>query len=87
MSLNGTVWAPRGHSPMGEGSRQDNGLVSAINPNDPHVLEATAHLLMNNSRYSEAISANQRLLDEYPNSNAEALCLHKSSRPCENSEP
>jgi hypothetical protein len=40
MSLNGTVWAARGPSPMGEGSRQDNGLVSAIaiNPNDPNVI-------------------------------------------------
>ena len=40
MSLNGTVWAARGPSPMGEGSRQDNGLVSAIavNPNDPSVI-------------------------------------------------
>ena len=40
MSLNGTVWAPRGPSPMGEGPRQDNGLVSAIaiNPNDPSVI-------------------------------------------------
>ena len=40
MSLNGTVWAARGPSPMGEGSRRDNGLVSAIaiNPNDPNVI-------------------------------------------------
>ena len=40
MSLNGTVWAPRGPSPMGEGPRQDNGLVSAIavSPNDPSVI-------------------------------------------------
>src|SRR5215469_1998992 len=40
MSLNGTVWAARGPSPMGEGSRQDNGLVSAIaiNPHDPNVI-------------------------------------------------
>jgi hypothetical protein len=29
MSLNGTVWAARGPSPMGEGSRQDNGAGSA----------------------------------------------------------
>ena len=40
MSLNGTVWAPRGPSPMGEGPRQDNGLVSAIavSPNDSSVI-------------------------------------------------
>jgi photosystem II stability/assembly factor-like uncharacterized protein len=40
MSLNGVVWTARGPSPMGEGIRQDNGLVSAIaiNPNDPSVI-------------------------------------------------
>jgi len=30
MSLNGTVWAPIGPSPIKEGSGQDNGLVTAI---------------------------------------------------------
>jgi hypothetical protein len=40
MSLNGTVWSPIGPSPMTEGSRQDNGLVTAIavNPNNPNVI-------------------------------------------------
>jgi protein involved in polysaccharide export with SLBB domain len=40
MSVVGTVWSPIGPSPMSEGSRPDNGLVSAIavNPNDPHVI-------------------------------------------------
>src|SRR5580700_3266407 len=40
MSLNGTVWAPIGPSPMQEGSGQDNGLVTsiAVNPNNPSVL-------------------------------------------------
>jgi hypothetical protein len=40
MSLNGTVWSPIGPSPMTEGSRQDNGLVTAIavNPNNSSVI-------------------------------------------------
>ena len=40
MTLVGTVWSPIGPSPMSEGSRPDNGLVSAIavNPNDPEVI-------------------------------------------------
>ena len=40
MSLNGTVWAPLGPSPMNEGGGQDNGLVTvlAVNPNNPNVL-------------------------------------------------
>ncbi len=40
MTLNGTVWIPRGPSPMNEDKRRDNGLVSAIavNPNDPDVV-------------------------------------------------
>ena len=41
--------------------------AAAINPNDPHVLEASATLLLSTSRYIEAIAAYQRLLDEYPN--------------------
>jgi adenylate cyclase len=64
-------WQNLGMQGQGEHERAAKLIAdaAAINPNDPHVLEATAHLLMNNSRYSEAISANQRLLDEYPNSN------------------
>ena len=42
--------------------------ATAIRPNDPYVLEATAHLLLNEGRYAEAIPAYQRVLDEYPNS-------------------
>jgi hypothetical protein len=40
MSLNGSVWAPIGPSPMSEGGGQDNGLVTAIavNPNNTNVL-------------------------------------------------
>ena len=40
MSLNGTVWAPIGPSPMKEGSNEDNGLVTsiAVNPNNSNVL-------------------------------------------------
>jgi len=40
MSLSGTVWAPMGPSPINQGGRQDNGLVSAIaiNPNNPNVI-------------------------------------------------
>jgi len=40
MSLKGTVWAPIGPSPMQEGGRQDNGLVTAIavNPNNQNVI-------------------------------------------------
>lgn len=40
MSLNGTVWAPIGPSPMNEGGGTDNGLVTAIavNPNNQNVL-------------------------------------------------
>ena len=40
MTLVGTVWAPRGPSPMSEGARQDNGLTSAIavHPNDPNIV-------------------------------------------------
>jgi hypothetical protein len=40
LSLNGTVWAPIGPSPMNEGGGGDNGLVTAIavNPNNNNVL-------------------------------------------------
>lgn len=40
MSLNGTVWAPIGPSPMNENGSEDNGLVTAIavNPNNTNVL-------------------------------------------------
>ena len=40
MSLNGTVWAPIGPSPISEGTTKDNGLVSAIaiNPNNPNIV-------------------------------------------------
>ena len=40
MSLNGTVWAPIGPSPMKEGSGEDNGLVTtiAVNPNNTSVI-------------------------------------------------
>jgi adenylate cyclase len=40
--------------------------ATAIGPDDPDVLEATAFLLMVEERYSEAISAYQRLLVEHP---------------------
>ena len=40
MSLNGTVWAPIGPSPISENTTQDNGLVTAIaiNPNNQSVI-------------------------------------------------
>ena len=40
MSLNGTVWAPAGPSPILEGTAQDNGLVSsiAIHPYNPNII-------------------------------------------------
>jgi adenylate cyclase len=41
--------------------------AAAINPNDPSVLNYTAFLLRAQDRYTEAIAAYQRLLDEYPN--------------------
>jgi adenylate cyclase len=41
--------------------------AAAVRPNDPHVLEVTAHMLFSNGRYGEAIFASERLLDEYPN--------------------
>ncbi len=41
--------------------------AAAINPNDPGVLNYTAFLLRARGRFTEAIVAYQRLLDEYPN--------------------
>jgi photosystem II stability/assembly factor-like uncharacterized protein len=40
MTLNGKVWAPIGPSPMIQGGRRDNGLVSAIaiSPSNPNVI-------------------------------------------------
>lgn len=40
MTLNGTVWAPVGPSPIAENSNADNGMVTAIavNPNNPNVI-------------------------------------------------
>ena len=40
MTLTGTVWASIGPSPIAQGGRQDNGLVSAIaiNPDDSNVI-------------------------------------------------
>ena len=40
MSLNGTVWAPIGPSPILENGKPDNGMVTAIapNPNNPNVI-------------------------------------------------
>ena len=40
MSLNGTVWAPIGPSPIKEGGGEDNGLVTtiAVNPNNNNVI-------------------------------------------------
>ena len=40
MSLNGTVWAPIGPSPMSENGGQDNGLVTcvAVNPNNTNIV-------------------------------------------------
>jgi photosystem II stability/assembly factor-like uncharacterized protein len=40
VSLNGTVWAPIGPSPMSENGGQDNGLVTsiAVNPNNTNII-------------------------------------------------
>jgi hypothetical protein len=40
MTLNGTVWAPVGPSPIAEGSSDDNGMVTAIavSPNNPNII-------------------------------------------------
>ena len=40
MSLQGTVWAPMGPSPIAENALRANGLVSAIaiNPNNPNLI-------------------------------------------------
>ncbi len=40
MTLTGTVWSPIGPSPISQGGRQDNGLVTAIaiNPNDGNLI-------------------------------------------------
>jgi TolB-like protein/class 3 adenylate cyclase/Flp pilus assembly protein TadD len=44
--------------------------AAAINPNDPGVLNDTAFLLRAKVRYTAAIAAYQRLLEEYPNTPA-----------------
>ena len=41
--------------------------ATAIDPNHPYVQEATAFLLFAQGRYTESISAYQRLLRDYPN--------------------
>jgi hypothetical protein len=40
MSLNGTVWAPVGPSPIAENTTSDNGMVTAIavSPNNPNII-------------------------------------------------
>ena len=40
MSLNGTVWAPIGPSPIDQGAISANGQVTAIaiNPNNPNII-------------------------------------------------
>ncbi len=40
MSLNGTVWAPIGPSPIDQGAINANGQVTAIaiNPNNPNII-------------------------------------------------
>ncbi len=75
-------WQNIGISGQGEHERAAKLVARAatIDPNDPHVLEAEAHLLLKNGRYREAISASQRLLDQYPNSYSAhqiiAFCLN-----------
>jgi adenylate cyclase len=79
-------WQNIGISGQGEHERAAKlvARAAAIDPNDPHVLEAEAHLLLNNGRYREAISASRRLLDQYPNSYSAyqiiALCLNSLGR-------
>lgn len=41
--------------------------AAAIDPNHPFVLDAAASLRFAQGRYTEAVSAYQRILDEYPN--------------------
>jgi protein involved in polysaccharide export with SLBB domain len=40
MTLNGTIWAPVGPSPVAENTSADNGMVTAIavNPNNPNII-------------------------------------------------
>src|SRR5262245_38266821 len=40
MSLIGTVWAPKGPSPITDGTQQNNGMVTAIavHPNDVNIV-------------------------------------------------
>ena len=62
-------WQNLGIGGQGEHERAAKLVASAaaINPNDPHVLEAAARLLVSSGHYREAIRASQRLLDEFPN--------------------
>jgi adenylate cyclase len=62
-------WQNLGIGGQGEHQRAAKLIAdaAAIDPNDPHVLEATARLLFNNGHYREAIRASQHLLDEFPN--------------------
>jgi tetratricopeptide (TPR) repeat protein len=60
--------------------------AAAINPNDRNVLYQTAHLAYANSRYSDSISAYQRLLDEYPNAHDAHYLIASSLIPLGRSE-
>ena len=58
--------------------------AAAIDPNQHSVLDATAFLLFAQGRYTESISAYQRLLSDYPNDdgayNQIAICLMETGR-------
>jgi TolB-like protein/DNA-binding winged helix-turn-helix (wHTH) protein len=60
--------------------------AAAINPNDRQVLYQIAHLAYTNNRYSDAISAYQRLLDEYPNAHDAFYLIASSLIPLGRSE-
>ena len=58
--------------------------AAAVDPNQQSVLEATAFLLFAQGRYTESISAYQRLLSEYPNNdgayNQIGICMIATGR-------
>ncbi len=62
-------WQNLGIAGQGEHERAEQLLANAaaLDPNDERVLQGKALLLLTSGRYTEAISASQRLLNESPN--------------------
>jgi adenylate cyclase len=61
-------WQNLGIAGQGEHERAEQLLANAaaLDPNDERVLQGKALLLLTSGRYTEAISASQRLLNESP---------------------